>query len=300
MKIIATHSSKFHTDDIFAVATLLLVLETDKASATIVRTRDPEIIKTADYVVDVGGIYDPENNRFDHHQIGGAGVGLNNIPYSSFGLVWKKYGGKLCGNEEVSFVINNFLVQPVDAHDNGIEIVKDSISGLYPYDLDQLKYILLPTWKEDDDSDNVFMKAVEYAKFILSRQIKVASDEAEGKELVLKTYQEAKDKRLVILDERWPWKEVLAKFSEPLYVIYPKRVDDTWSLKTVSADPTGLGLLEFVSRKELPKEWAGKRDDELEKITGVSGAVFCHRNRFLAVAKTKEAILKLAEIALNS
>jgi uncharacterized UPF0160 family protein len=38
----------------------------------------------------------------------------------------------------------------------------------------------------------------------------------------------------------------------------------------------------------------------LEKITGVAGAIFCHNARFMAVAKTKEAILKLSEIALNS
>jgi len=49
----------------------------------------------------------------------------------------------------------------------------------------------------------------------------------------------------------------------------------------------------------LPKSWAGKRDRELEKITGVAGAIFCHRNLFLAVAKTKEAILQLAELALK-
>ena len=40
-------------------------------------------------------------------------------------------------------------------------------------------------------------------------------------------------------------------------------------------------------------------DEVLEKTIGVNGAVFCHIGRFIAVAKTKEAILKMASIALG-
>jgi len=36
----------------------------------------------------------------------------------------------------------------------------------------------------------------------------------------------------------------------------------------------------------------------LAKVTGVPDATFCHNGRFLAVAKSKEGALKLAEIAL--
>ena len=36
----------------------------------IIRSRDPAVIDSADIVVDVGGTYEPEKNRFDHHQRG--------------------------------------------------------------------------------------------------------------------------------------------------------------------------------------------------------------------------------------
>lgn len=49
--IIATHNGKFHADDVFGVA-LLTDLYPD---ATIVRTRDPQMLDTADIVLDVGG-----------------------------------------------------------------------------------------------------------------------------------------------------------------------------------------------------------------------------------------------------
>jgi len=58
--------------------------------------------------------------------------------------------------------------------------------------------------------------------------------------------------------------------------------------------------VEFPLRKSLPEGWAGKSGEELEKVTGVKGAVFCHRGLFTAVAETKEAITKMAEIAVNS
>ena len=68
-KKIVVHSGTFHSDDVFAVATLRIKFN-DKIKVT--RTREMNIIDKADIVCDVGNIYDPENGRFDHHQTGGA------------------------------------------------------------------------------------------------------------------------------------------------------------------------------------------------------------------------------------
>jgi uncharacterized UPF0160 family protein len=40
------------------------------AEGSIVRSRDAEVLKDCDVVIDVGGVYEPDNNRFDHHQRG--------------------------------------------------------------------------------------------------------------------------------------------------------------------------------------------------------------------------------------
>ena len=290
---IVTHSSKFHPDDVFGVATLLLVLEKDN-NVKVVRSRDPEIVSRADFKVDVGGVYDSEKNYFDHHQTGGAGVRDNTVPYASFGLVWKKHGEQLCQNKEIAEKIDQLLVQPIDAYDNGVEFVQTTIENLRPIDIRELMYVFRPTWKEDTDLDALFLKLVGYAQVILFRFIKTKNDEREARELVMEAYNTAEDKRVIILDERYPWEEVLMQLPEPLFVVYPKRVDNTWSLKTISNGTR------YQSRKDLPESWAGKNDEELEKITGVSGSIFCHNRRFLAVAKTKEAILELAQIALKS
>jgi uncharacterized UPF0160 family protein len=56
----------------------------------------------------------------------------------------------------------------------------------------------------------------------------------------------------------------------------------------------------FINRKDLPFSWSGLRDEEFQKVTGVSDAVFCHRALFLAVAKSKEGAIKLAQLALEN
>lgn len=294
---IMTHSARFHMDDIFAVATLSLLMEKEGKEFTLTRTRDMEIVKTADYLVDYGGIYDPSINRFDHHQEGGAGKRENGIPYASFGLVWKHYGDVLTSSSAVTSKIDKALVQSIDAGDNGVTFLEVKIEGLQPIDLGFIKSIFYPTWKEDiENLDDIFLNLVTYAKFFLRRVIVSVGDQIEAENLVIKNYNDSVDKRIVVLDNgRYPWDEVLNGFPEVLYVIYQNMTDNTWSAKAVRLNPFGYEL-----RKKFPESWAGKRDLELENVTGVEGAVFCHNNLFLAVNKTKEGAIKMAEIAVNS
>jgi uncharacterized UPF0160 family protein len=65
--------------------------------ATIVRTRDPEVIGKADIVVDVGAVYDPATHRYDHHQREFTGTfdDKHSIRLSSAGLVYKHFGRRV-------------------------------------------------------------------------------------------------------------------------------------------------------------------------------------------------------------
>jgi len=131
-KTLVTHNGSFHADDIFACATLALLLEGKGEQFEIIRTRDEEIIKSGDYVFDVGGVHDEEKNRFDHHQKGGAGKRDNGIEYASFGLVWKKFGIGLCGDQKAVDLIDEKLVAPIDAFDNGLDLVENKFK-ISPY-----------------------------------------------------------------------------------------------------------------------------------------------------------------------
>ena len=290
-KILVTHNSTFHTDDLFATATLSILC---KGKIKVIRTRDVEMFKKGDFVYDVGGEYDPLRNLFDHHQEGGAGKRANGIPYAAFGLVWKKYGAQIAGSQEIADKIDEDLVQSIDADDNGIDLysVKNE-ANIKPIVIQSIFASFRPSWTEEQDYDSRFFEVLPFVEAFLKRTIIRARDSIKAKAIVEKAYSDAPDKRLIVLDGLYSWQKTLQQYREPLYVIFPK--SGTWSLFCVRTDENT-----FENRKNLPKEWAGKRDQEMAKISGVSDAVFCHNGLFLAVAKSKEGVLALAKIALEN
>lgn len=292
-KKLVTHDGTFHTDDVFACATLSLVLEKNGESFEIIRTRNEEKIKEGDFVFDVGGVNDEATNRFDHHQPGGAGTRSNGIHYASFGLVWKKFGKDLASPERVWELIDKHLVSPIDAGDNGQEIF-DSKHEITPYLLQDTIGVFRRTWKEEPrKNDEYFLKAVKWAKEILVREIICTEDLVEAEALVLADYQKAKDKRIIVLDKNYPFESVLSAFSEPLFVI-AERPDGLWKAQAIRDDTNT-----FKNRKNFPKSWAGLRNQELATVSGVEDAVFCHRGLFMAVAGSREGAIAMAERAIS-
>lgn len=299
MKTLVTHNGTFHADDIFAVAAFLLANNVDN-EWQVMRSRDEETIKKADAVIDVGGVYDIATLRFDHHQVGGAGVRQNGVPYASFGLVWNVFGDMITLDKHTKDEIENKLVLSVDANDNGMKLSKNNIPDVFAYEISTLVSDFNTTWKEksktEDDGEKIqydnFMYLVGIATKLIQRLITKSKDKHEAKGFVIEAYNNATDKRLVVLDKFYPWQDVVMGLPEPLFVVYPN--GDKWTLKTVNKE-NGT----FESRKDLPESWAGKRDDELVAITGVADASFCHNARFIATAKSKDGILALAELALG-
>jgi uncharacterized UPF0160 family protein len=288
---IITHSGNFHADEIFAVAALELYL--DGKPYEVVRSRDPEVWKTGDFVVDVGMEYDPSRGRFDHHQEGGAGKRENGIPYSSFGLIWKHFGEAISGSKEVADAIDRKLGYPIDLGDNGIESYTPTEYGVHPYLLHDVVLAYRPTWKEGEIQDVRFMELVKMFRALIEREIIVERDRIEGAHLVEEAYRTAEDKRLIVLDGQYPWQEVLSGKPEPIYVVKPKHQATGWEVECVRDD-----VHRFANRKNLPVAWSAKSGEELAKITGVPDAVYCHAKLWVAVARSKEGALALAKLAL--
>ncbi|MFA7193514.1 MAG: MYG1 family protein [Candidatus Paceibacterota bacterium] len=294
---IVTHDSRFHADDIFSVAVLDIVF---KGKIKVTRTRDEKLINEADIVLDIGGVYDAEKNRFDHHQKEGAGIRENGIPYASFGLIWKHFGSRIC-NEKVCKHIEEKIVQPIDAGDNGLTTFSvNQDFGVFPYIVPNMLYSLMPSWKEKFTFDEGFFEAVEMVKKILQREIVRAEHSFESEEIILRDYEKSEDKRIVVLDKRYSFSDEdisRALFSKPevLYFLKYREEHDQWSVKAMRIKPD-----DFPSRKPFPKEWAGLSDLELQKVSGVGDAVFCHRGIFLAIAKSLEGAISLARKSLEN
>ena len=296
---VAVHTGRFHADDVFSVASLSLYLKISPDDLDIKRTRDMEVIKESDYVFDVGFLNDGET-RFDHHQESGAGIRENGIPYASFGSMWKKFGEKICGNKEVADQIDKKIVQSLDANDSGVNITNCLYNNVSPFTVSDLVYHLNPTWKEGSENINEsFLNAVKFAKVILEREVKRTKDSVEeikiADEIIKKKYDETVDKRIIILENDIPWREIVNKYKEPLFVVIRNEIDNSWRVYGVRDD-----MAVFKIRKDLPETWAGKEKDELALISGVKDAMFCHIKRFVCATKTFEGALEMAKIAVNN
>ncbi len=295
MKKLVTHNGKYHPDEIFACAVLELVLDKQSIQYEIIRTRDEDVIKSSDYVFDVGGVYDPAINRYDHHQREGAGKRADGIPYASFGLAWKHFGMDLCPSQEIFDEVDLKIVSGIDAVDNGVSIATSLYENVGIVDFGDIGSSYMPSWKNSDNEayDAGFFEMLSMAKGFLSRKISLLIDLKEAEILVEAAYQASEDKRLVILDEYYSGKEVLSLHPEPLFVMFPNTINGTWMVSTVRDDNSS-----FINRKDLPAEWAGLRDNDFAAVSGVPDAVFCHKGLFLMAAKSREGAIALAKKSL--
>lgn len=285
---IATHPGRFHADDLFACAMLLEYLD---GNAKIVRTDDAEEIKKADFVVDIGRIYDPIKNRFDHHQ-GGAGQRENGVSYAASGLVWKHFGERISGSRRVADIVDEVLITQMDITDTGDASPRPLIQNIYPYLLDNVATAFAGTWQEGNrDTTGDFIFLLPFARAILKREIIRAKALIEGEQLILEAYKKAEDKRYIVIDVLHPPLDILENKKEVLYVV-SRDSRGGWAVYAVRKNQN-----EYGNRKDLPKAWAGKSGEELAKISGVPDAKFCHLRLFLAVAKSKEGAITLAKKA---
>ena len=70
------------------------------------------------------------------------------------------------------------------------------------------------------------------------------------------------------------------------FVVYPSNRGG-YAAHTVPTQYKG-----FTPKIPFKKEWAGLRDKELQLVSGIKTARFCHNNLFLATADTLDDALK--------
>lgn len=297
-----THTAPHHADEVFATAMLAIL-----SPVELYRTRDQAIIDSTNAIVyDVGGEFNPEKKRYDHHQKGFSEIRLDGITYSSAGLIWREYGVKIVKKlgenkgvddemaAEVVSRVDDALIRDIDARDNGQGEKGDSMS------VSSVISMFNVLWDENEDADACFVKACEIAGMILEREIKVAISSACGRKLIADQIKTADGAVLVMDKFIGGWLEEVATSDDPkatnlLYAVFPATSGD-WNVQAIP--PTIDDMM--AQRKPFPEGWRGLRDKELVRASGVETAIFCHTAGFFAVAKTKEDAISLAKKAVNS
>ena len=308
--IIATHSGKFHADDVWAVAVLELLFP----GSELVRTRDAAAIAAADFAVDVGGIWDADSGRFDHHQKGFQGARSSGVVYASAGLVWKEFGARCVSllaqqrvnctlapeqAREIAYAIDADVVQYLDMSDTG---AAKSAPG--SYGLSSIVSGFNPSWLDEQMAGSTaaadalrmvrFRRAMALAADILANGVTYRVGAMLAVQQVRQSERLENRQVLFLQNGALPWAGIVRnEMPEVLFVISHSVSDQRYMIHTV---PTSSET--FAARKDLPGSWAGLQGEGLAAETGVPDAVFCHNNLFIAACKSYEGIRDMARQAL--
>lgn len=281
---LGTHNGSFHADEVTACALLLLFDLIDKDK--VIRTRDQEILDTCEFVCDVGGIYDPSKKRFDHHQVDYQG------PLSSAGMILLYLKDQNIITEKFFRFIKECLVHGVDLHDNGQMNLE---SGICTFSHIISNFMPIEYSATPKELEKAFFQAVEFTLSHLKRMKKRYEYTYSCRKEVEENMEN--NSTCLFFDKSLPWLENFFSLGgekhHARFVIMPS--SGHWKLRGI---PPSLKQRMKV-RTYLPEKWAGLHEEDLKKVTGISGAIFCHKGRFISIWETKEDAFKALELILE-
>ncbi|MEQ1501097.1 MAG: MYG1 family protein [Myxococcota bacterium] len=275
--LVATHDGPFHADDVMAFALIRTFWD---PAADVVRTRDPSVIAAADAAIDVGGVFDPAALRFDHHQATYQG------PRSSAGMVLDWLADARRIDPELVTTLRTGTMDFLDAVDTGRTAPEPTVPS-FPRIVEALNH---PA-RDHHAFDAAYRQASAFAETWLRGLLAEHAKIVEARAVVRGAMDDAVARRSAVIElvEYLPWKSVYfdhgGEAHPTAFVLHPG-TDGSWR---VVAIPPKLG--DFGQKQPLPEAWAGLSDDALEAVTGVPGSVFCHKNRFIAVFRSRDGAL---------
>jgi uncharacterized UPF0160 family protein len=281
---LGTHDGRFHADEVTAAALLLEFGQIKREG--IFRTRDPKVLDECEYVCDVGGIYDPEQKLFDHHQVNYTG------PLSSAGMIllFLKERGLIA--VDLYQLLYNELVQGVDAYDNGKELLGPNVTT-FSHVISNFNTIIYDSSEEEEK--RAFSDALSFAEGHIHRLVERFLYVQSCRETVKTAMKEGKT--VLLFDRSIPWMDAFFELGgekhPAIFVVMP--AGKHWKLRGIP--PSSNERMKV--RHPLPIEWAGLLEDDIKKKTGIPGAIFCHKGRFISVWETREDALKALQQVLK-
>lgn len=303
---LVTHSGTFHADDVCAYA----ILADLYPEAALERTRDPARIAhdpEGSVVFDVGGVYDPDQRRFDHHQAD-APTRPDGLAYASFGLVWEHLGREWLSTRQglpsdlVDAVHQGMaagMVRAVDQVD--VQAVPPGVH--VPSTLSGLVFAMNPQdgWTGQDrvseeDRTSAFLDAAGFVRGALQREVRQQAREAVAGLVLEDAIARSDDPRVAVLNAPVPWQRsaAMAADAQDLLVVVAPGTDPTeWCISAVPKEADG-----FARRRLFPKAWRGLAGQELVDAGGPAGIHFCHKDGYFAATRDKGAALAFARHAI--
>jgi uncharacterized UPF0160 family protein len=279
--LVATHSGPFHADDVLSWALIRTFMDDE---ARLVRSRDPETLAKADVVVDVGGTYDVTTQRFDHHQTSYTGQ------FSSAGMVLEWLTGQCNISPDLSAYLKRVLVDYVDDVDNGRVMPNPEVPCFA-----SMVEAYAQSHSTLEEFTGAFLQAGEMATRYVDGLKRGFEEQTRSVTAIRQAMKDAEDagRAVLFFDSYYKWKPGYFASGgcehSSNYVLLPG-VDSSWRILAIPPEEGS-----FAQKRPLPESWAGLTGETLEDEVGVAGAVFCHKNRFIAVFTSRDAALEALE-----
>ena len=266
---------------------------------SIVRTRNEEVMKTAEVCVDVGLVYDPQLLRFDHHQNEFTQTFEHRSTLlSSAGLVYRHFGMEILRNMHPSLTANDLpfmynrtycaLVEGIDAMDNGISACKgDQVYRDYTGLVSDISRMNISTSSLRLE-DEVFDEAMDYSRSTLESVVQYLKDEELPANKFVQTALENRKHysstgQILVLQKDCPWAQTVSHFNrnrvQVLYCVHPR--GDHWEVTRVTQERQIESLDTYQMCRRLP------------------GVITLRRDFASGSASTQEAALGLATSLLD-
>lgn len=269
-----THDGAFQADEVLASLVLMKIFNISK----IIRTRDTTIIKKSHddvntIVYDVGMIYDPLMNNYDHHMIG-AKTREDGVEYSAFGLIWLHFKNEIIQYYNISEYawkkLDETFVYSIDANDTGYKI-SDCIS--------------LPEMIQIMNNTSNFEVAVLFARNIFDMYLDNIRLQDKQIELCESANKNIDHNLKTLLIECNAYHAYIEKHKMDLdFVIYPeKNKPGIWRIDTIHIPGN-----KFIPKKPL----------SLEGFS-IPGITFIHKNKFTAGGTSVQSLMDLILLSVK-
>jgi len=293
-------------------------------NAEIVRTRNNLLLDKCDIVVDVGGIFDPDKHRYDHHQKS-FNESMSTLiqgkkwitKLSSAGLIYCYFGKRIIhgilekeGDQPSEILVEKIFdkvyekfIEEIDGNDNGIAThdgearydvtttLASRVAGLRPPWNDPLKNYDVGFNKAMELVQPEFLERIYYYSNVWWPAREWVSEALENR------FKAHESGRIIIFDKgSCPYKEHLYTLEteqnimgQILFALFPDEANGNWRVQPVPPQKEP-----FKQRLPLPETWRALRDEELSKISGIKDCIFVHASGFIGGHKNRQGALEMA------
>ncbi len=328
----ATHSGRFHGDDVLAAALLRAALP----ALPIVRTRNPDEFSRHSVLIDVGGLHDPDTWRLDHH-FSPPPRRTDGTALSSVGLLFQLAGPRLlqlagAGSAVVArlaMLFEHAVVRVVDAHDTGSIHLGATPKWVGALTAERPQWDELP-WNSDGWGralDDAFERQITCVASAIRRLCERATPAVELQAVVAAFTRELqadavparareraaieRARRVLVqllrehVDPKCPleipsplmpwtrvWESAERESGRSVDQVVWRDVEGRWRLQSAWMPGTRSG-----ARVPLPLAWAGLSEHALIAASEIDDAIFCHPGRFVAGFGSRASAFRAAELA---